>query len=137
MFVSYFLFFFPLYLYEKRDISTTYCGNHFAINENQTILLYALNLYSDACHLFLNITGSLYDLTTILSARPSASNNYKSDLAFKIPHVSEIKQYVFLCQTYFPVPPIMHEASLFPTSIPAFITLCLFLCWPLAERKSN
>ena len=39
------------------DISWTYCGNHFTICINQTILLYALNLYSHVGHLFLNKTG--------------------------------------------------------------------------------
>lgn len=31
--------------------------NHFVIFVNQAIMLYALNLYSDVCQLFLNKTG--------------------------------------------------------------------------------
>lgn len=49
-FFSFFLFIFfifLLYLYEKMDVSWTYCGNHFIIYVNQTIMLYTLNLYSD------------------------------------------------------------------------------------------
>ena len=38
------------------DISQTYC-NHFIIYVNQTIMLYALNLYSDVCQWLLNETG--------------------------------------------------------------------------------
>ena len=49
--------FFLFYLYEKMDISWTYCGNHFTIYVNHTIMLYALNLHSDVCQLFLNTTG--------------------------------------------------------------------------------
>ena len=39
------------------DVSQTYGGNHFTVYVNQTIMLYTLNLYSDACQLFLNKTG--------------------------------------------------------------------------------
>ena len=34
-----------------------YHGYHFTIYVNQIIMLYALNLYSDVCQLFLNKTG--------------------------------------------------------------------------------
>ena len=39
------------------DVSWTYYGNHFTIYVNQTIMLYAFNLYSDVCQLFFNKTG--------------------------------------------------------------------------------
>lgn len=32
-------------------------GDHLTIYVNQTIMLYAFNLYTDACQLFLNNTG--------------------------------------------------------------------------------
>ena len=34
-----------------------YYGNHIMVNVNKTTMLYALNLYSDACHVFLNKDG--------------------------------------------------------------------------------
>ena len=34
----------------------TYCGNHFTIYVNKTIMLHTLNLYSGICQLFLNKT---------------------------------------------------------------------------------
>ena len=40
------------------DVSGTYCGNHFTIYVNQTIMLYPLNLYSDVYQLFLNKIGN-------------------------------------------------------------------------------
>lgn len=49
--------FFLLYLYEKMDITQTYYGNHFIMYINQTIMLYALNLYTDIWQLLLNKTG--------------------------------------------------------------------------------
>lgn len=33
------------------------CDSYFTIQVNQTIMLHALNLYSDACQLFLNKTS--------------------------------------------------------------------------------
>lgn len=39
------------------DVSWTYCGNPFTINVTQTIMLFALNLHSEDCQLFLNKTG--------------------------------------------------------------------------------
>lgn len=39
------------------DVSWTYLGNHFTIYVKQLIILYALNLYSDVCQLFLTKTG--------------------------------------------------------------------------------
>lgn len=41
----------------EKNVSWTYCGNHFTTYVNQTITLYALSLYSDVCQLFLNKTG--------------------------------------------------------------------------------
>ena len=41
-----FLYSFLLYLYETIDVSWTYCGNHFTMYANLTIMLYALNLCS-------------------------------------------------------------------------------------------
>ena len=35
----------------------THCGSHFTIYIIQTVMLYALNLYSDVCQLFLNKNG--------------------------------------------------------------------------------
>ena len=52
-----FSFFFLLYLYEKINVTRTYCGNHFSIYINQTIMLYALNLHSDDVYYFLNKLG--------------------------------------------------------------------------------
>ena len=46
------IFFFLLYLYEKMDVSWTYCGNYLTIYIN--IMLYAV--YSDVCLLFLKKT---------------------------------------------------------------------------------
>lgn len=34
-----------------------YCGDHFIICINQTIMPYALNLYSDVCQKIFNKTG--------------------------------------------------------------------------------
>lgn len=34
-------------------VSWTYCGNHFTVYLNQTILLYTLSFHSDVCQLFL------------------------------------------------------------------------------------
>ena len=39
------------------DVNWTYCGDHFTIYANRTIMLYTLNIYSDVCQLFLNKTG--------------------------------------------------------------------------------
>lgn len=36
------------------DVGWTYCGNHFTIYVSQIIMLYALDLHSDICQLFLN-----------------------------------------------------------------------------------
>ena len=52
-----FFSFFLLSLYEKMDVSWTYCGNHFTIYVNQTIMLYLLSLYNHVFQLFLNKTG--------------------------------------------------------------------------------
>lgn len=49
------------------DINQTYC-NHFTNYINKTIMLYALNLYSDACQFFLNKTGKKFFF------------NYRSDM---------------------------------------------------------
>lgn len=49
--------YFVLYLYEMMDDRLTYCGNHFIRYINQTTMLYALNLHSDVCQLFLSKTG--------------------------------------------------------------------------------
>lgn len=49
--------FFLLYPYENMDVNWTYCDNHFTMYVNQTLKLYALNLYSDVCQLFFNKTG--------------------------------------------------------------------------------
>lgn len=48
--------FFLLYLYELMNVNYTYC-NHFATDRCQTVMLYALNLYSEVCHLFLRKVG--------------------------------------------------------------------------------
>ena len=48
---------FLLYLQEKMGVNWTYCGYHFTMYVNQTIMLYALNLYSDVCQSFFNTTG--------------------------------------------------------------------------------
>ena len=59
IFLSFFVssfFFFLLYLYEKIDVSWTYCGNHFTIYVIQIIMLYALSLYADVYILFFNKT---------------------------------------------------------------------------------
>ena len=56
----FFFLFFLLYLYEMMEVSWTYCGNCFTVYVNQTITLYALNLQSDVCQLFLNKTGKNY-----------------------------------------------------------------------------
>ena len=45
-----------MYLYEKLGFSRT-CVNNSTIYVNQTIMLYALNLYIDVCQLFFNKTG--------------------------------------------------------------------------------
>lgn len=50
-----FFIFFLLNLYEKMDVSWTYCDDHFAICVNRTIT--ALNLCIDVCQLFLNKSG--------------------------------------------------------------------------------
>ena len=42
---------------QEVNVSWTYRGNHFRIYENQTIMLYGLNLDSDVRQLFLNQTG--------------------------------------------------------------------------------
>lgn len=42
-------FFFLLYLYKMMDVNWTYFSNPFTTYINQTILLYALNLYNDVC----------------------------------------------------------------------------------------
>ena len=52
--------FFPLfllYVYRMMNVSWTYCGSHFTIYVNQTIMLCTLNVYSDVCQLFLSKTG--------------------------------------------------------------------------------
>ena len=36
------------------NVSLTYCGNHFTVNVNQTIMSYALNLSRDRGQLFLS-----------------------------------------------------------------------------------
>ena len=41
------------------DVSWTSFGNPFTIYTNQTLMLYDLNLYSDACQLFLNKTEKI------------------------------------------------------------------------------
>ena len=46
-----------MYLCETMDVSWMYRNKHFTIYVNQTIMLYALNSYSDVCQLFLNKTG--------------------------------------------------------------------------------
>ena len=46
------LFFY--YLYAMRDVSWIYCDNYFTVGINQTIMPYALNLYSEIGQLFLN-----------------------------------------------------------------------------------
>lgn len=46
-------FFFLLYPYEKMDGSWAYCGHHFVMYVNQTVMLYALN--SGVCQLFFTI----------------------------------------------------------------------------------
>lgn len=51
------LFFFLLYQYEMMDVNWTNCGNHFTEHVNETIMLCALNLYSDVSQLFLNKIG--------------------------------------------------------------------------------
>lgn len=38
------------------NVNYTYC-NHFATDRCQTVMLYALNLYSEVCHLFLRKVG--------------------------------------------------------------------------------
>ena len=55
----FFSFFFSSFYWicEMMDASWTFCGNHFTVYVNQTIMLYALNLYSDVCQLFLNKIG--------------------------------------------------------------------------------
>ena len=58
--VLFLLFFFNYHLYEKTDVSWTYCDNHFTIYVNQTIVLYTLKLYSDLSWLFLSKTGKTY-----------------------------------------------------------------------------
>ena len=50
-------FFFLSHLYEKVDVGWIFCGNHFTIYVNQTIMLRALNSYSDVCQLLFNKTG--------------------------------------------------------------------------------
>ena len=52
----FFFLYFVLHLYEKTDISWTYCGDY-TIYVNQTLILYTLSLYSDVCPLFLNKTA--------------------------------------------------------------------------------
>lgn len=39
------------------EVTGVYCGNHFTIYVNKTIMLYVLNLYTDGCEIFLNKTG--------------------------------------------------------------------------------
>jgi len=56
-YASFFFLLLLLYLYEKVGVSLTYCGNHFTIYINQTIMLYTLNLHHDVRKLFLNKTG--------------------------------------------------------------------------------
>ena len=46
-----------LYLYEMMDIHQTYCDDHFMMFVSHIFMLYTLNLYSAACHLYLNKTG--------------------------------------------------------------------------------
>ena len=41
--------FFSLYCICMRIWMLTYWGNHFTLYVNQTIMFYALNLYSDVC----------------------------------------------------------------------------------------
>ena len=48
-----FLLFCLSYLYEKTDVSWIYSGHHFTKYVNQAITLYALDLCSDLCQLFL------------------------------------------------------------------------------------
>lgn len=36
------------------DVSSTYCGNHFTVNVNQTIIPHALSLSNDIGQLFLS-----------------------------------------------------------------------------------
>lgn len=48
---NFFLLFLLLHLYEKMDVSWTYCGNHFTIYVIGAIMLYILNVYSDICQL--------------------------------------------------------------------------------------
>ena len=58
--VLFLLFFLNYNLYEKIDVSWTYCDNHFTIDVNQTTVLYTLKLYSDVSWLFLSKTGKTY-----------------------------------------------------------------------------
>ena len=44
---------------EKMDINWMYCGHHFKIYVNQTIILHMLSLYSYVCQLFLNKTAKI------------------------------------------------------------------------------
>ena len=54
--IFFFSSFFPLYLYEKMDVTLIYCGNYFTIYVNQTLMLYSLNL-EIVCQLFFSKTG--------------------------------------------------------------------------------
>lgn len=45
-----------MYPYEKMDGSWAYCGHHFVMYVNQTVMLYALN--NGVCQLFFTITGT-------------------------------------------------------------------------------
>lgn len=72
-FSLFFLLFFLLYPYEKIDVCWTYCGNHFIIHVDQTIRLYTLNLYCDACQLFLHKTGVCFFQYALQTASSSHS----------------------------------------------------------------
>lgn len=62
---SFILFSFILFLLfilheKKKDVSCTYCGNHFTTHVSQTIVLDPLNLYSGPYQLFLNKIGKIF-----------------------------------------------------------------------------
>ena len=58
-FSLFFFILFLLYLYQI-EVNWIYCGNHFALYVNQTIMLDALNLHSDVCQIFLNKLGKRF-----------------------------------------------------------------------------
>ena len=54
-----FLTFLFIVSYEKRAEGRTSCGYHFTVYVSQTVTLYPLNVYRDACHFFPDKTGKI------------------------------------------------------------------------------